>query len=49
LVIGLRPRTAVVKHKIGAVVRSEGKAREELRTMARNEAERMGQASVFAA
>jgi hypothetical protein len=48
-VIGLRQLTAVVQRKIGAVMRSEGKAREELRTMARNEAERMGQASVFAA
>ena len=34
--------TAVVKHKIGAIMRSEQKVREELRTMARNEAARMG-------
>jgi len=33
--------TAVVKHKIGGIMRSEEKVREELRTMARNEAARM--------
>jgi len=47
-VIDLRPLTAVVKHKIGATVRIEEKVREELRAMARNEAERMEQDSVFA-
>ncbi len=47
--MGLRLLTAVIQHKIGAAMHSEGKAREELLTMARNEAERMGQDSVFAA
>ena len=40
--------TAVVKHKIGAVTRSEEKVREELRTMARNEAARMDSNAVTA-
>jgi hypothetical protein len=48
-VIGLRQLTAVVQHKIGAVMRGEGRVREELRTMVRNEAERIKQDSVFAA
>lgn len=40
--------TAVVKHKIGGIVRSEEKVREELRTMARNEAARMGSNALVA-
>ena len=49
VIIGLRALTAVVKHRIGATMRTEEKVCEELRAMARNETERMERDSVFAA
>jgi hypothetical protein len=40
--------TTAVKNKIGAISRSEEKVREELRTLARNEAARLGGNAVVA-